>query len=619
MKKTRIILFLSSLILPIGASLPQVRDEIKAPVKEVNSPSYNSVCINGNLQYKEHRNFLPKGFWGNYPDLGIAEIGGKAGDVNGYDVPELSWAKTGRFSACLLLDRPLDSFPESSYLTSFGYELSVYIPGEGDEVSTVLVEGTSFADAFAKTTDDSFTLQYPGTILPATNPVATYWNDNEGESYAFLLTFYMGEGYKFNYLKVYYGDTPVRILNASISDSIGLPTDYGKDEYTENDCSFTSHMVRVGTHPVYNLKSQYGSVYSQDYLLSCFMAKDDFDGEESHITIIEDPENYFSYGAEAAIGSKFTIYLYAYDKAENSSYVTINLTIADTRPPRIEKRSEEIITSYKTDFSSDEFLNESFSISDNYFGKLTSEVTLENGEAIPSQTVGDFDSLLTVTDYFGNTSKEAFKLKIIDDIAPEITAEQDELIISPTKVISEAYIENLFSAYDEIDGDIEVTLETNEYTGHEDEIGTYKVVATAVDEAGNTASKTLNIIVQDDEGPVFYAKESFLTVTEGDVPSLDEVTESLIRQSVIPNRNYITKEIVEGLPLDNDLPVGLHNLTLHLIADDESEEFVQLSVKVVEAKDIGVQDASLSIWDRIVQFFITLWEKIVAFFTGQEV
>ena len=609
MKALKTLLFVT-LLMPLAASMPQIT-EANEKKRLDQDGNYTSVCVNGNLIYESQHNFLPRGFYGNYPDSGIVEIGGKAGDINGKPIPKLTWSKSGRFMASIQFDKDPHQFITAEYIGKLGFEISVEIPGQGDLIVDNYVNANSFDEIFLKDDDVYvFPANYPSSLI---SPFMTFWT----KSHAALFTFSMYEGYKLNYIRLTYGDCPERIVNASIFEEVLDPIPLINEKYTKNDCSRRDYTANIGSHPVYNLISQYGTIYSKDFLLNSFAFRDEYDGELCHITEIEDPNNYFTYGAKADIGSKFTIYLIARDKANNISKITINFTVLDKRAPTVQAFDNKVKrVSYTSDLNSAEFINRFFIVKDNYDKQLTMSVKLQSGLDVPTDQIGSFPCRLIVSDSFNNISTLDFGLELYDDISPVIESEQDEMVLSPTKTVSETYIKSLFTAYDEIDGELEVEIVNNEYSGHENEIGSHIVEVEAIDSSGNVSTKKMIILVQDNEGPIFYAKESFLTVTQGDVPTLDEITESLIRQALIPNKNYVTKEIIEGENLTNNLSVGLYQMKLHLVADDESEELIMLTVKVIGKEDINVTDQSISFWEAIVLFFINIWNKIVEFFTN---
>ncbi len=613
MKKTRALMFLASLSFSLITTSCSTDSQV---VKEKLNydGSYNSVCVKGNLSYKQGANFLPKGFYGNYYDVGIAEIGGYAGDTSGSLLPTLTWNGSGRFMASIQFDDNITQFKQADFVGKLGFEMSVYVPGQGDIYLDGRKEAFNFEKLFTYNSVTNLYIYNSSFQDNPINPAMTYWP--EGKSV--LITFSMKDGYQLNYIRVTYSDQPSLITNAAIFSEVANPVPLMSQEYTDNDCSKDSYTVNVGSSPVYNLVSQYGTCYSKNFFLDSFVYKDEYDDDTNHVEIIEDPDQYFTLGSTAPIGSKFTIYLVAYDSSYNRSQVTINLTVADQRAPTLQQVSQGTIkASYQEVLDHDSFIDKYFLIKDNYDAEVDADFRLKSGSDFPNYQIGDFSCILEAEDSFGNESELEFTLQLYDDVPPQIIAQQTELILAPNKYMSEQAIINLFTAYDEVDKNIEVKITSNGYKGNENQIGVYAVKVQASDSSQNIATSSITIIVQDDEGPVFFAKESFITVTKGNVPSLDEVIESLIRQGIIPNLNYTEKSIIEGPLLDDSLEVGLHQMRLYLKAESGDEEMVLLSVKVVESSDLNVEDVSLSFWDKFINFFIELWNKIVAFFTGQ--
>ena len=97
---------------------------------------------------------------------------------------------------------------------------------------------------------------------------------------------------------------------------------------------------------------------------------------------------------------------------------------------------------------------------------------------------------------------------------------------------------------------------------------------------------------------------------------METIISSLIRQEVIPNRNYVKWTILQGENIDENLSLGIHEFSLLLESDDNEAERVELTLNIVnesEMKKDVVQ--KLSLWKRILLWFENLWKKIVCFFS----
>ena len=215
----------------------------------------------------------------------------------------------------------------------------------------------------------------------------------------------------------------------------------------------------------------------------------------------------------------------------------------------------------------------------------------------------------------GNITQENFSLTYIDDVPPVITSDADEVNLTPYNAMSKEEIKSLFHATDEIDGTLSLEVIEDTYTPNAEKIGEYSVTVKATDRSENTSTKKIVLRVQDSEGPVFYVKKSFIKATAGNIPTTEEIISSLIRQEVIPDKRYLRWDVIEGEKITNSLPVGIHEFTLLLEAEDESSETVHVTLEILPKE--SSETKTLSFFDKILLFFKKLWEKIVSFFTGK--
>ncbi len=570
----------------------------------------DNVC-DGDLS-KGTGNLLPVGFYGNKIDSGVFEVGGHAGDDNGDELPSMTLGDAGRYVLVLKLDRSISRLSQAKYLEKVGYRI---IAEEGsdeivDEVTSNTIYFSNLFQNVTSTTGYYMAKERGDTYLDSFMSFSPTYN-------SLVISFSMKASYKLKSITVYYSDTPINISNAYLSVASG-DADYAKaeTEYSDVDCSLSSYTKNVGDFPVYDIISQYGKVYSKEALCSYFVAYDDYTGEWVHPTEVVDNDNYFTTGSTAEIGTEYVVYINAYDDKGNLSYVTLNITVGDLIGPTIYMYDEELVTSYDQVFNAESFIDEHFFVLDNYDEDPYIELTLDDGSEIPENKCGVYDCILYAEDSFGNETSYPFTMTLVDDVAPVIYAENNELILSNSDSISEENLLKMFTATDAIDGSISCSVYENTYSGNESEIGTYSFTVQAVDKSGNVSYKTVNIYVQDNDGPIFFAKESFITFVEGNAPSLAEVTESLIRQGVLEEKAYPVQEIIEGYGLDSSLAVGTYSMTLYVEDEQGDGETVILTVKVISEEDANITSVSLSFWDKIVLWFKNLWANIVAFFTG---
>lgn len=590
--------------------------EGKARKKEaLNIDSDRQVCSLGRLGTSPtiRKNYLPTGYYGNDPQIGMVEIGGKAGDPYAQSLPDMyftelnSNAPTSFYLIVSFKTSPL-LFPENKEQKMLGLEMGI-VDSDGtlSEKSTLrfsrrLSDNFKESEKFAIGLNDAKVFQTVESVFKSSKSI--------------IVSFQLKRGQKIRYFRYVYGDVPVEINNACLCLASANEDELAFLKYEGGDCQDALYTENIGTNPEYHLKSQYGSVYSIDYLKNAFIAKDRYDGTEKHPDIIEDPDDYFNSGMVAAIGTTFQVRFGSEDSQGNRSYITFHFTVVDEKGPTLSLLDDnEVITSYTTDFTSSAFFDAYFSIGDNCDPNPERHITLADDQAIPEKRIGTFPCSLHATDASGNRSVLSFTMTMIDDVAPVLTAGVDEINLTPFSNFNREKLLGMFTAMDEIDGVTPITIVEDTYTENRDKVGNYVFKVKTEDKSGNATSKTLTIRVQDTEGPVFYAKKSFITASKDNIPSVENIISSLIRQEVIPDKNYVKWTIIQGEEINSNLSLGLHEFSLLLETDEAETERVDITMNVVEKELISQDTKELSLWEKICLFFERLWKKIVSFFS----
>ncbi len=103
----------------------------------------------------------------------------------------------------------------------------------------------------------------------------------------------------------------------------------------------------------------------------------------------------------------------------------------------------------------------------------------------------------TASDASGNTAQATFEVTVNDVTPPVVTLAGDPTITLEAKL--DTYVEPGASAEDSVDGSVPVTISGSV---NEDVPGSYVLTYTATDGAGNSASNTRTVIVEDTTAPV---------------------------------------------------------------------------------------------------------------------
>lgn len=182
-----------------------------------------------------------------------------------------------------------------------------------------------------------------------------------------------------------------------------------------------------------------------------------------------------------------TINLSVSDNAGNTSTQTYEFYVSDTTAPKLNYKNGETVT---VDYGSNFDYTDYVGITDNFDEKVTS-VTVNgkvNTKEISSSTLN-----ITAIDSSGNESKGDLKVNVKDISAPKIDLSKSSLTITKGKSFSaKSYLE---SASDNKDGNVTSKVDISGSVDT-DKAGKYTVTYTVTDEAGNKATKTLKVTVE---------------------------------------------------------------------------------------------------------------------------
>ena len=168
----------------------------------------------------------------------------------------------------------------------------------------------------------------------------------------------------------------------------------------------------------------------------------------------------------------------------------------------------------------------------------------------------------------------------VDGKAPVISGYQATYYSSIAESTSLEKILSNIVAYDGYDGKVDTYIISDNYTGHENELGEYTVEVGAIDSSNNATSITITVKVVDDVKPIITGSSSFVSNLSS------PLLESTIRASLKSTDNY--DGIIEVvLKVDNytghENELGEHTIyyTTTDAAGNESESFM-VTVFVVD-------------------------------------
>lgn len=556
----------------------------------------------------EDKNYLPPSYWSNYPQTGTVEVGGYAGDSTSQKVPNLGFRseRGNNFLFTITFEENPLSF-ESSYVPlNLGFMLEMETPEQGILQKTDYRAQPSLQEIFVQkegseiagpevNTEKFFTSQY---IVPKAKAICvSFVLPKDG----------VIRNFRFTYAKRCY-----KIKNVVLSlfvDEVERVTDL---TYPGDYTIYQEQGIDPHKKEVISLNSQYGSIYSIDYLIHKFPFQDKETKRMYYFDRYDDQEGYFQTGDAASIGKIYSIKCYYSKSNQSIENLTIQFKIVDYVGPSISFiDGNEITTSYRVDTNSKEFIDSHFLILDNCQGSVDAKVMLYNGNAIPKNTLGRYECRIVAYDQNKNRESAPFQLNIIDDIPPRIYHKADEIFLSKDTPVDDTYLLSLFYAEDEIDGTLPMEVVEDTYTPNKTALGSYHFTVSAKDSSLNETKENITITVVDETQPVFQVKECYFTVYYGNIPTVEDVIETLISQKVLEDRHYSQWEIIEGEELGESLSLGIHKMTLSLQDENGETVRVKLTMEVKEAKNVRTE----TLWQVIVNFFRKLWNNIMNFFS----
>lgn len=188
------------------------------------------------------------------------------------------------------------------------------------------------------------------------------------------------------------------------------------------------------------------------------------------------------------------------DSSGNETSFSFIIKVVDITAPVITGNKQIYIKT--SDNYNTQMITDLLFVTDNYEANMKEKLQVkENTFSGNEKKVGKYYILYEAKDSSGNASTFRVDITLTDGIKPIIEGQGE---IHSTKFLGEKEILSLFSATDEHDGDISSKLVVESNSCNSFKVGTYEVVISATDEAGNKATRTITYRIYDDEGPVIW-------------------------------------------------------------------------------------------------------------------
>lgn len=186
-------------------------------------------------------------------------------------------------------------------------------------------------------------------------------------------------------------------------------------------------------------------------------------------------------------------------------------------------------------------------------GDVTASITLKSDTYTPNwNKLGTWAMVFTASDSSGNVCEFTFNITVVDQDAPSIVG-PDSIEVEYNKVITMDALKLKYSATDNYDTSLTITVKTDGYTSKKTELGNKTVVLSVIDSSGNEATKSVIVKVVDKTAPVItgpatLTKFNNLIVSTQDLLALFSATDEKSGSCGVSvyQDNYTTKGNIVG-------------------------------------------------------------------------
>ncbi len=220
---------------------------------------------------------------------------------------------------------------------------------------------------------------------------------------------------------------------------------------------------------------------------------------------------------------------------------------------------------------------------DSFEGDITSRIEITGLDLIDTNVLGTYSLIYTVSDSSGNSTTETFNVNVVDSISPELNG-PTQIYKRSNTILDGQFFLKYFSALDDHDGIITNRIEVIEdnYIGHASDPGTYEVIVSVSDSAGNYTNHNFQIIVVKDMKPRLIIDDYYWVVDNNYLYSEDDFINTLRYIDDLPNLQYIFTTTYDNYT-NNYSSLGTYQKNFFLKSSSGEEFSREIILEVVEA------------------------------------
>ena len=322
-------------------------------------------------------------------------------------------------------------------------------------------------------------------------------------------------------------------------------------------------------------------------------------------------------------GNTYEYIIHASDNSGNDDFIVLSLKVIDSEAPFIYGSNEYSVPSGS--LLSINAIKNSFVVSDDVDSSEDIRITVKNDSYTKNyDKPGVYYVTFNATDTQGNSSEFVVKISVMDREAPNFYNSYNAVSKSCTvyksldSVLVMSDIISTLKAIDDVDGELEIKIHTDKYSGNGEVPGKYVVTLKANDNSGNVAYYTVNIIVSEDmPSKSILIDNKYIVVEKGNrlkqtdfhnvIKMIGTYNESTTSYTNINDTIYSTSASECGeylVEYDIVTTSGVETNGVFIVKVVESRTHGSFTNEAKEEKKDGVIVSILKwIWNLILSFF----------------
>lgn len=329
------------------------------------------------------------------------------------------------------------------------------------------------------------------------------------------------------------------------------------------------------------------------FFMSYLSATDETDGDVTDSLIVTTD----NYTPNKSVLGNHTFTVEASDSSDNKATATINVRVVDIDAPTITGNTSVATIGYTETWNINSFKS-TLNVSDNYDTLTHQDIGIKSdGYTSKKTTLGTYTVVFNVFDSSDNEGTFSKSVRVVDNVKPTFSG---PTIISTSNntLLSESDVRAQLTASDFIDGNVtnKITLVEDNYSGKGNKVGSYTIIYSVADNAGNTATHTVTIQRIDEIPPTIWVVDGVsIRVT----PTTPIDRETIVDILEATGQLTVNATTTFSFPLDeysgNEETPGIYSMSVKSRSTTGNEYIHSFSIQVL---DVDGEDDEIVITEK---------------------